>query len=177
MDGNEEIVEKARGVKLLVLDVDGVLTDGSIIYTAEGVELKAFNVKDGHGVKLLKRSGVDSAIVTARSSPVVERRAEDLGIEIILQGMKDKLEALEIITSRTGLDPGSMGYVGDDLVDLPFLRRVRFSACPSDAVHEVRQIADHVCTQPGGRGAVREVTELILRARGAWDEVFARYTR
>lgn len=171
----DEVAEKIRAVRLLVLDVDGVLTDGRIIYTDSGVEVKAFDVKDGHGVKLLARGGVDTALVTARTSRVVEVRAENLGIGLVYQGMLDKRKAFDDILEKTGLEPRELAYVGDDLVDLPVMRRVGFSATVADAVAEVRDGADYVATRPGGRGAVREVCELILRVQGRWDEVMARY--
>ncbi|MFQ5464757.1 MAG: KdsC family phosphatase [Thermodesulfobacteriota bacterium] len=172
---NGEVAGKARAVRLLVLDVDGVLTDGRLIYTDDGAEAKAFDVKDGHGIKLLQRSGVDVAIVTGRTSGVVEHRARNLGIELVYQGMLDKTRALDDIIERTGLDAGELAYVADDVVDLPFLSRVGFSVAVADASGEVRARADYVTTRPGGRGAVREVCELILKAQGSWDRVMARY--
>ncbi len=171
----DEVVERIKRIKLLICDVDGVLTDGRIIYANDGAELKAFDVKDGHGVKLLMRTGVDVAIVTARSSNVVEIRAQDLGIETVYQGVKDKSTALESILRATNLDAAELAYIGDDLVDLPVMRRVGFSATVADAVREVREAADYVAMRPGGRGAVREVCELVMRVQNSWDKVVERY--
>lgn len=172
---SEEVVDKIKGIRLLILDVDGVLTDGSIIYTDDGTEIKAFDVKDGHGIKLLMRTGVNVAIVTARSSKVVKYRAENLGIKHVYQGMLDKVKAYDDIIEKTGLEPRELGYVGDDLVDLPILRRVGFSAAVADAVEEVRNEADFVSLKPGGRGGVREICELIIKVQGMWSEVMSRY--
>ena len=170
-----EAAEKARAVRLLVLDVDGVLTDGRLIYADDGSEAKAFDVKDGHGIKLLQRSEVAVAIVTGRTSGVVEHRARNLGIELVYQGMLDKTRALDDIIEKTGLDAGELAYVADDVVDIPFMRKVGFAVAVADATDEVRARADYVTTRPGGRGAVREVCELILKAQGNWDRVMARY--
>ena len=169
------VVEKIKRVKLLILDVDGVLTDGSIAYTDEGMEIKSFNVKDGHGIKLLMRSGVRVALVTARESDAVAARAKDLGIEDLYQGEKEKLSAFERILIKRGISAQETAYVGDDLIDLPVLRRAGFSVAVSDAVKEVREGVDYVTGLPGGRGAVREITDLICRVQGTWKEVAGRY--
>lgn len=176
MKVSSEVKEKIKRVRLLVLDVDGVLTEGKVVYDDRGLETKAFDVKDGHGVKLLKRGGVDSAILTSRTSKVVEYRAADLGIELVYQGYKTKLEAMDDILKRSGLEAGELAYVGDDLVDLPFMARVGFTATVSDAVDEVRERVDVVSSRPGGRGAVREICELILKVQGAWEALLERYT-
>lgn len=172
---SEELAARIRRVKLVVFDVDGVLTDGRIIFSSEGVETKFFDVKDGHGIKLLMRSGIDVAIITARDSEVVKRRAADLGITFVYQGMKDKRKALEELVRASGVDPDEMAYMGDDIIDLPVLRRVAFSAAVADAVDEVRESVDFVATRPGGRGAARELAELILKVQGRWDEVMKPY--
>lgn len=177
MDLNEELLEKLKRVRLLILDVDGVMTDGGIVYSDKGVESKVFNVKDGHGIKLLKRGGVDCALVTARSSKMLELRAADLGIELLYQDARDKLAAYEDILRRTGLTHNETAYVGDDLIDLPVLSRVGFSAAVSDAVEEVKERVDYVTECLGGRGAVREVSRMILRAKGLWDELMTSYLR
>jgi 3-deoxy-D-manno-octulosonate 8-phosphate phosphatase (KDO 8-P phosphatase) len=171
----KDVESRIKRVRLLVLDVDGVLTDGRITYTNDGVEIKAFDVKDGHGVKLLMRSGVDVAIVTARSSKVVGVRAADLGIKTVYQGALDKSVAFEDILKKTGLSPEELAYVGDDLVDLPVLRRVGFAATVSDAVQEVRDAVHYVASRPGGRGAVREIAELVMKVQKSWDSVTERY--
>lgn len=162
-------------MKLLLLDVDGVLTDGRIIYTSSGDELKFFDVRDGHGIKLLQRAGVKVGIITGRSSDLVARRASELGIEVVYQGQFNKVEALEEILADTGLSPEDVGYVGDDVVDLPVMRRVGFAASVADAHDLVKEAAHYVSPLPGGRGAVRDIVEFILRASGKWETVMSRY--
>jgi len=169
------LIKKIKPVRLVLFDVDGVMTDGGIHYTDQGVEIKSFNVKDGHGIKLLMRAGIEAGIITARQSKTVDVRARDLGITIVAQGRKDKLEAFEEIIKKGAIKPEEVAYVGDDVVDLPVLRRVGFSAAVSDAVEEVKAAVDYVTISKGGRGAVREVIELILKAQGKWDEVMKRY--
>ena len=166
---------KLAKIKLLLLDVDGVLTDGRIIYDSQGNELKAFDVKDGHGLKMIQRSGIQVGIITGRSSEVVRRRAAELGIEILYQGALRKLEPYREILNQYGLSDEQIAYVGDDIVDLPILRRVGFSATVADAIPDVLPLVDYVTTRPGGRGAVREVCDLLLRASGQWDELTKRY--
>ncbi len=169
--------DKLAKIKLLLLDVDGVLTDGRIIYDSHGNELKAFDVKDGHGLKMLQRAGITIGIITGRSSAVVGRRAAELGIEILYQGALQKLEPYLEILSTQGLIDEQVAYVGDDIIDLPILRRVGFSATVSDAVPDVLPLVDYVASRPGGRGAVREVCDLLLRASGQWDDLTGRYFR
>jgi len=170
-----ELARKIKAVRLVVFDVDGVLTDGRIIFNSVGEETKFFDVKDGHGIKLLMRSGIDVAIITARESDVVSKRAEDLGITLVYQGMKDKKRALDELAAASGVEPGEMAYMGDDIIDLPVLRRVVFSAAVADAVEEVKEMVDFVANRPGGRGAARELAELILKVQGKWDEVMKLY--
>lgn len=166
---------KIAQIRLLLLDVDGVLTNGQIIYDSEGHELKMFDVRDGHGIKLFHRAGFRTGIITGRSSKVVERRAGELGIDILYQGARNKLEPFEEILRHTGLDSAQIAYVGDDLIDLPVLNRVGFSATVADGDPEVCQRVDYVATRKGGRGAVREICELILKQGGHWDRVTAGY--
>ncbi|MCC6503119.1 MAG: HAD-IIIA family hydrolase [Deltaproteobacteria bacterium] len=172
---SRELASKIMSVKLVVFDVDGVLTDGRIIFSNSGEETKLFDVKDGHGIKLLMRSGIDVAIITARESEVVRRRAKDLGITHVFQGMKDKRMALEELVKTSGITPAEMAYMGDDIIDLPVLKRVAFSAAVADAVAEVRERVDFVSKRPGGRGAARELAELVLKVQGKWDEVMKAY--
>lgn len=167
--------DKLAKIKLLLLDVDGVLTDGRIIYDSQGNELKAFDVKDGHGLKMLQRAGINVGIITGRSSAVVSRRAQELGIDILCQGALDKLPPYLKILSEQGLTDEQVAYVGDDVVDLPVLRRAGFSATVADAVCEVIPYVDYVTSRPGGRGAVREISDLLLRASGRWDELTKKY--
>lgn len=162
-------------IRLMLLDVDGILTDGRIHYDAHGGEIKSFDVKDGHGLKLLQRAGVRVGIITGRNSSIVQRRAEELGIEILYQGAKNKLVPYEEILRQTGLSDEQVAYMGDDLVDLPILLRVGFSATVADAVDEVKERVHYVASRPGGRGAVREVCDLMLKRSGGWEAVTERY--
>ncbi len=167
--------ERLRKIRLLLLDVDGVMTDGRIAYDNHAVETKAFDVKDGHGIKLLQRAGIRVGIITGRQSDLVKHRAAELGIEILHQGAKDKMVPFREILGQLALAEDEVAYMGDDLIDLPILRRVGFSATVADAVAEVKPLVHLVTSRPGGRGAVREVCDLILRGGGHWDEVTRRY--
>lgn len=167
--------ERLRRIRLLLLDVDGVLTDGRIIYDAQGIETKAFDVKDGHGLKLLQRSGVQVGIITGRQSEVVNIRARELGIDIVYQGVKDKLVPFEEVLQNLRLTADEVAYMGDDLPDLPVLRRAGWAVAPADAVGEIKPYVHYVTVGPGGRGAVREVCDLLLRERGHWTEMTSRY--
>ena len=167
--------EKARAVKLLILDADGVLTDGRIIYTDRGEEVKAFNVKDGHGLKLLMRAGIRVAIITGRKSPAVEHRARDLGITRVFQKALNKIEAYEEIRATQKLRDEELCVMGDDLPDLPILRKCGFSVAVPDSVDEVKREVDYVTKREAGKGAVREVCDIILKAQGLWETVTARY--
>jgi 3-deoxy-D-manno-octulosonate 8-phosphate phosphatase (KDO 8-P phosphatase) len=167
--------DKLKKISLLLLDVDGVMTDGGIIYDASGLETKRFNVKDGHGIKMLQRYGVEVGIITGRTSIVVDNRSRELGISLVYQGSLKKLDSYEDIKQKTGLADDQIAFMGDDVIDVPVLRRVGFSAAPLDALSEVLSVVDYVATLPGGCGAVREICDHILKARGAWDEIAARY--
>ncbi len=162
---------KLKHIELLLLDVDGVMTDGRIIWDANGTETKFFNVKDGHGIKLVQRAGIQVGIITGRVSPVVDLRAKELGIEILHQGSLQKLDSYEQITSSTGLADHQIAYMGDDLIDIPVMRRVGFSAAPSDALPDVLKVADYVAAARGGWGAVRELCDLLLKGRGMWQQI------
>lgn len=165
--------EKLQPIELLLLDVDGVMTDGRIIWDAHGVETKAFNVKDGHGIKLVQRAGIQVGIITGRTSPVVDLRAKELGIDILYQGALKKLDSYLDIKQRTGLEDRQIAYMGDDVIDVPVMRRVGFAAAPADALPEVAALADYVARCNGGMGAVRELCDLLLKARGVWQELVA----
>ena len=162
-------------IQLLILDVDGVLTDGSITIDANGIEQKRFNAQDGAAIKYWHRAGHHTALLTGRESPAVVRRAEELGIATVRQGARDKMAAYEEILAAHHLTDADVAYVGDDLTDLPVLRRVAFSAVVADGVPEARAAALYVTQRPGGRGAVREVVEKLLRLQGRWNSVLARY--
>ncbi len=167
--------DRLTDIRLLLLDVDGVMTDGSIIYDANGVEIKVFNVKDGHGIKMLQRLGIEVGIITGRTSAVVELRAKELGVTILYQGALKKALCYDEIKSNTGFTDNQIAYVGDDVIDVPVMRQVGFAAAPSDALPEARNAAHYVTQNAGGRGAVREVCDLIIKGRGLWGEVEQRY--
>jgi 3-deoxy-D-manno-octulosonate 8-phosphate phosphatase (KDO 8-P phosphatase) len=169
------VLETAKKIKLIAFDVDGVLTDGKVTYTSAGEEVKSFNVRDGHAIKLLSRVGLTGAIITGRSSPMVDRRAAELGIELVYQGSKDKIASLDEIAAKTGIGEEAIAYMGDDVVDLPVMKRVGLGCCPSDAAEEVLERADLVTAAAGGQGAARELIMLILKAKGLYDEVMGKY--
>lgn len=167
--------QRAARIKLLVLDIDGVLTDGRVIYDQDGRELKFFDIKDGHGLKLLQRAGFQIAWLSGRASRPNRVRAEELGIDELVQDCKVKLpEFLRLVADR-GLEPEQAAFMGDDLIDLPPMRACGLALAPSDAWPEVRAMAHWTATLPGGRGAVREACELLLKASGKWEEVTGRY--
>jgi len=171
------LLEKARRVRWLVLDVDGVLTDGRIILDGGDNESKAFHVRDGHRIVTAAREGIRTVFLTGRSSRVVERRALELGVHRVYQGEHDKGAAMERFFRDEGALPEQTAYLGDDVVDLPALRRVGFPAAVGDAVPEVQDAADWVAAAAGGHGAVREFIEFILAAQGRWETVLERYRR
>ncbi len=162
-------------IRLVVLDVDGVLTDGRLVYTADGETSKVFDVRDGLGIRLLTASGVAVAVISGRGSKALERRCADLGLDadLVVQASRDKAADLDRLLARLGLEDAAVAAIGDDIPDLPVLRRAGFSACPADAVPEVVATCHYVCSAFGGRGAVRELAELILKGQGRWSEVVA----
>jgi len=162
-------------IEMLILDVDGVLTDGTLIIHADGSESKCFNVLDGHGIKMWQRAGHKVAILSARASEPTRRRAEQLQIEYVFEDSHNKLPTLEKFLEQIGLSPDAVAYVGDDLTDLPVIRYVGFAAAVANAVDEVKKYADYVTTRTGGAGAVREVIEYILKSTGKWQELMKRY--
>lgn len=164
-------IEQAKEIRMLILDVDGVLTDGSIVMDHLGQELKAFNVRDGHGIKMLQRAGVQVGIITGRSSSVVAARAEDLGIEHVIQGCLNKAEGLDRMEAMSGIDAGHCAFMGDDVLDIPPMRRCALALAPMDAHSSVLRTVDWISGCPGGRGAVRQAAEAIILARGEWQAV------
>lgn len=174
-DTAPEWKERLKKLKLLILDVDGVLTDGRIVMNDRGEEWKFFDVKDGHGIKMLMRYHIDVVFLTGRRSAVVEHRAADLGVREIHQKVWNKLEIYEEIIRRRGLTDGEVAFMGDDIVDVPVMRRVGFAASVPDAMTAVKQTAHYVTERNGGRGAVREVCDLILEAQGWAEEIKERY--
>ncbi len=169
--------EKARSVRWLVLDVDGVLTDGRIVLDGGHGEWKAFDVRDGQRIVLAAQEGIRTVFLTGRSSGVVERRAAELGVHRVFQGARDKGEVMDRFFREEGARAAETAYLGDDIVDLPALRRVGFAAAVGDAVPEVQAVADWVAAAPGGRGAVRELVEFLLAAQGRWEDALARFRR
>ncbi|HEY9745633.1 MAG TPA: HAD hydrolase family protein [Oculatellaceae cyanobacterium] len=159
------LFERAAAIQLVALDVDGVLTDSRIVYGSDAQETKAFNIKDGLGISLGVRSGLKFAIITARESPMVSRRAKELGIAHVIQNMRTKLPALEALMKELQLEESQVAYIGDDLPDLPCLERVGLPACPGDAAREVRNICALVSDYPAGQGAVRQIIEFILDSK------------
>ncbi len=162
--------ERCAAVALLVADVDGVLTEGGIVYGTDGLEMKRFHVRDGSGVKAWRDAGKRAAIITGRSSPVVELRAAELGISPVVQGVTDKLAAYRQLLHDLGLQPMQVCYVGDDLADLPPLRQSGLAVAVADACPEARAAAHYVTRAAGGRGAVREAIEMVLRCQGHWRD-------
>jgi 3-deoxy-D-manno-octulosonate 8-phosphate phosphatase (KDO 8-P phosphatase) len=171
----QEIYEKARHIRVAAFDVDGVLTDGGLYYTDSGEELKRFNVRDGHGLKMLKDSGVTPAIITSRTSRCVTERARNLGIELLYQGVADKLVAFQELLARCGVEANACAYAGDDLVDLPVMKRCGLALTVPGAPAVVLQQAHFVTQARGGEGAAREMCELILHAQGTLAARVAEY--
>jgi 3-deoxy-D-manno-octulosonate 8-phosphate phosphatase (KDO 8-P phosphatase) len=159
----------------LVLDIDGVVTDANLYYAAEGEVLKVMSARDGMGMALLRDAGVPMAVVSGRASPMIEARLRELGVSAIEFRRMDKAVALEEICRGWQTTPDKVAAIGDDIVDVPMLRRAGFSAAPVDADPRVLAVADHVCTASGGRGAIREVCEIILRSRGEWSAIVERF--
>jgi 3-deoxy-D-manno-octulosonate 8-phosphate phosphatase (KDO 8-P phosphatase) len=172
-----DALERARRVRLMLFDVDGVLTDGQLWYGPMGAEVKAFHGFDGHGLKMLADSGVPTGIITGRSSGAVGVRARELGISHLLQGVGDKRSAYEELLEKLGLDREVTGYMGDDLVDLPVLTRCGFACAPREAPEEVRQRVHYIPSAAAGFGAVREVCETLMRAQGTLGAILEKYLR
>lgn len=160
-----------REISVLLLDVDGVLTDGRIIYHSDGSETKVFHVRDGLGIRMAREAGIRVGIVTGRASAALRHRCENLGIETVYDGVRDKAAVLDRILNESGVRAGAVAFVGDDLPDLPVMRRVGCAVAVADAHEEVRAAADWVTRRPGGKGAVREVCEALLQARGRWKDL------
>jgi len=170
-----ELVDRARKIELLLLDVDGVLTDGSVIYADDGSETKRFHVRDGSGLKLWRNAGKRAAILSGRQSAAVVRRAQELDIDPLYQGRSDKLLAFGELLAALGLRPDQVCAIGDDLPDLPVLVRSGLAVAVADACPEVRQAAHYVTALPGGCGAVRDAIEWLLKTRGEWDGLVENY--
>ncbi len=172
---NPALLERLRRVRLVLMDVDGVLTDGRLYLFSDGTEARAFHVRDGHGIRMGQGAGLDFGILSGRSSPVVAARAEELGFAEVHQGVGDKAARLQEILARRGSPDAAVCYVGDDLVDVPVLRQAGLAVAPADADGAARAAAHWVTAASGGHGAVREVVEAILRAQGTWEGIARRY--
>jgi len=166
---------RAQRIKLLLMDCDGVLTDGGLWLMAEGDEQKAFHARDGQGISLCHHAGLKTGIISGRTSSAVERRARDLKMSYVRQYAKDKIKALDEILAAAGVTANECAYIGDDVADIPVMRRVALAVAVGDAVPETKEAAHYVTELKGGHGAVREVCDLILKAQGKWDEVMERF--
>ena len=175
MERPDNAKEQARRLRLMAFDVDGVLTDGALYYTDEGVEIKAFNTLDGHGLKMLQKFGVAVAIITGRKARCVELRMQNLGIDLLFQGVEDKKETMQSLLAQLGINADEAGYMGDDVVDLPVMTACGFSAAPADAHSLTKHHARMIANKAGGRGAVREVCEFILDAQGKLEDALSPY--
>lgn len=168
--------ERAERIRFLLLDVDGVLTDGTIIYNDEGVETKVFNVKDGLGIRLLKLGGIDVGIATGRTSDALIHRCRNLGITHIFQGLRDKTVILENVCRQVGVSENEIAFAGDDLLDIAIMKRVGLAFAVADAHPAVMDVSHAVCSAKGGRGAVREIAEYLLTMQGKWADILKRFT-
>lgn len=169
------LLEKAKKIKLLLLDVDGVLTDGRIIYDSKSQDLKLFDVHDGLGVYLLKKAGIPTILITAKSSGAIKPRARDMQVEAVFENISPKTAVLDKILKKYNVRPDEICFVGDDLIDLGLMKRVGFSAAVFNASPEIKQVASYITLRKGGRGAVREIAELILKSQDKWNEVLEQY--
>lgn len=172
-----DALARARRVRLVIFDVDGVLTDGRLWYGPDGEELKAFHAFDGHGVHLLRAAGLDTAIISGRQSQAVEQRAKELAIKHVVQGASDKRLAFERMLRRLGRARAAVAYMGDDLVDLPILSRCGFACAPHEAPEDVRRRVHYIASADAGHGAAREVCEFILEAQGKLGRVLRRFLK
>jgi len=171
-----ELMRRVERIRLILMDCDGVLTDGRVILLPEGDDIKFFNSLDGMGLKLAARAGLQTGIITTRRSRVLERRAAELSVRYLFQEAENKIEAYETILGAAGVADEAVAYIGDDLPDLPLMKRVALAIAVANAVREVKQAAHYVTRNSGGHGAVREVIELVLKAQGKWDEILSTYT-
>ena len=168
---DKEILDKASQIKLVVFDVDGVLTDGRLIWTSEGSEARCFDVKDGTGIRLLLAHHIEVAVISARNSTIVSNRMQNLGVKHVFQGCIDKATVLDAIIVMLDVNIRQVAYVGDDLIDLPAMARAGLALAPADAHEIVKQQADWVTSANGGRGAVRQICDLIFKAQGLWEKI------
>jgi len=172
-----DVLIRAQKTKLLALDIDGVMTDGRIIYGDAGDELKAFDVQDGFGILLIKKAGIGVVIITAKGSKVVKRRAKDINADGLYLNATDKLKALDKVLKKFNVKHEEICFVGDDLIDIPVLKRVGLAVAVPNAAAEVKSNAHMITANPGGRGAVREVAEFLIKSQGKWDDILKHYLR
>jgi len=175
MTMNPEIIRRIMPITTLLLDVDGVLTDGSIVYSGSGDEIKSFNAKDGLGLRLLMDAGITVGIVTGRRSQALQKRCDNLGITLVFDGVTDKKQVLERLILEKGLSSDTIAFAGDDLPDIRIMKSVGFPIAVADAAPLVKETALYVTSSPGGHGAVREICELILKTKGLWDTIMERF--
>lgn len=171
----QDLLDRVKKIRLVVLDIDGVMTDGHIIYSIYGDELKFFDVQDGFGITLLHRAGIKSVIITAKKSRIVKLRARDMNVAKAYQGYTDKLKAFKKILVRFRVNPEEVCFIGDDLIDLPVLKRVGLAVAVPNAVEEVKAHAHFITSKAGGHGGVRELCDLILKSQGKWDLATEKY--
>ncbi len=174
---SEKLIQKASKIKLLILDVDGVLTDNRLYYSNDGNELKTFYTRDGHGMVMLRKSGVDMAIITGRESQLVAKRAQDLKIAHLYQGVPDKLPSFQNLMDKLDISSDQVAYIGDDILDLPILMRVGLSITPADGEDEVKSRVDYVSPHRGGNGVVREICEMLMKSQDTWQQHMDFYLR
>ena len=173
----QDILQKASGIRLIIFDVDGVLTDGSLLFSEQGEEHKLFNARDGHGIKMAQAADIDIAILSGRRSSAVEKRMAGLGVRHVYQGLEAKIPAFEALLAQLNLTADRVAYVGDDVIDLPVMKRVGLAIAVQDAHPLVRQHAHWQTMQPGGRGAAREVCELVMEAQGRLQPALEAYLK
>ncbi len=169
------IDDRCKRIELILSDVDGVMTDGGVLYDNQGIEIKKFSIRDGLGIRLWQKAGLKFGVLTARTSHIVKVRAAELGIEIVRQGFEDKLPVAKEVMTELGLSPEQVCFIGDDLTDVPVMRYVGLGVAVADAAPEVCEAADHVTRIPGGRGAVRETVEVLLKSKNRWEGLIRDY--
>jgi len=174
-EATAEIERRAARIKLVLMDCDGVLTDGRITLLSDGDEEKSFHTRDGHGIVLLHRAGLQSGIISGRKSSLVERRAAELGMKYVRKGAWNKVEDFEEVLKQAGVDEGEVAFIGDDVTDVPLMRRSELAVAVADATTETKENAHYITQLPGGFGAVREVCEMVLKAQGLWADMMKRY--
>lgn len=177
MEFSAKVIAKAAKIKLLILDIDGVLSDNKLYYGDNGIEYKSFHTRDGHGMVMLQQSGIEIGIITGRKSPLIDKRMKDLKVKHVYQGVPDKLPTFLKLVDELGLDLSEIGYMGDDILDLPILTRVGLAACPLNADPVLPPYVDYVASLKGGEGCVREMCELILKSQDLWQQQLDFYLR